>query len=170
MFFAVKIVMIAGCILLSPRAVMADRTPTDIELRTAYCKTLIETSSNQLHQQIDRVLEGTKSTPSLEKNRQDFLIIQRKSREEDERLLRRFDLYLLPRLHDIDPLQVLIALKRGEEDGNRLFSEAMGCGDGCQGVPASNYKSCSEACFKDKGLYAIRDQLKLCQAPTWLPF
>lgn len=165
-----QIAMIAGFILFSPRAVMAERTPTDVELRASYCIGLLRTFWDQAQLDPGNFPE-------------DSLLLYRQLRERDERILRKFNLYLLPRLHEIDPLQLTIALKSGEEDGNRVVPDTIGCAQSCQdtsslsippskpkpGAPSRN-SSCTMACFISKGLYAIDDQLKLCRAPTWLPF
>lgn len=159
--------------LFPPRPAMAQRTPSDIELRVAYCAALIRANSNWANQQVDLLLDPrsfeSPLDPSLEKERQDLLVKLKQLREEDERILRRFRLYLLPRLHEIDTLQVTIAMKRGEEDGNKMVPDMVGCVQSCQ-APASNHKNCIEACFKSKELYAMGDRLKMCREPTWLPF
>lgn len=170
---AINVLTITACIFCWPRLATAQRTPTDIELRTAYCIELISSYSNETQKYTDKLLDSRTFKgpldPSVEKELEGLFAAQRQRREEDERILRRFRLYLLPRLPEIDMLQVTIAVKRGEEDAKRFYPGIDACTESCQ-VPAENYKSCTESCFKNKGLYAIGDQLKLCQAPTWLPF
>lgn len=174
MLFAVVKILVTACALLTTGPAMALRVPTDTELRTAYCTALIRADSNQLDRQADWLLipKNLESPldPLLEKEGQDLLLQRRQLREEDERALRRLNLYLLPRLHELDPLQLVIATKRGEEDGSRRIQDMIGCAEKtCEGQ-ASNSKSCIEACFRNKGIYAIFDQLKTCRDPTWLPF
>jgi len=165
---------VTACVLIPTRPVMAERTPTDIELRAAYCRALLATNLNQAQQRADHLLQDLRSSNGpidrrVEKKLQEALLLHRQAREKTERNLRRFDLYLVPRLHELDLLQLIIADKRGEEDSNSLLSDATGCTQSCR-LPASNYENCSEACFRNKGLYALSDRIKSCQSPTWLPF
>ena len=165
---ALMLTCIASC------AAAEDRTPTDAELKTAYCIPLL-----QWEVEIARVATDTDddhwrhSPPSPELRDQ----VARKSadlhrrRAAMESTLGRLQAFLGQRIKSLDRSALAAAGSRGKADLDELQAQQPRCRGQCgpessDAAADENATACLESCA-DQQLAA---RLKACNAPSWLPF
>ena len=99
----------------------AERSPTDVELKSVYCITVLTASM-----EIEKMLGGS----SFARNASN---------------LNRLQSYLLPRVRDVDVEALLLAKNRAQKD-RELYST---CAPKC--AVLSNFRSCLGTCSEELG-------------------
>lgn|SRR5262245_33726037 len=84
--------------------------------------------------------------------------------------LRRLQLYLLPRIRHLESLGITAALKRGEEDRDKLVHYGTTCKTKCKPLArksAASESTCIQKCYAENPL---KPRLDACSDLRWLPF
>jgi hypothetical protein len=148
---------------LTLEAANAQRTPTDIELKAAYCI---------------KVAKGTIASfrPLLVTDGQARKIRDDAINEASDRQ-KRLQIYLEPRLSQLEPVAILGASKRGELDGanyfNRMANLAEKCAASCPvdkpnvATTKDHPSECMEGCLQADEWFS---RLQSCVRLNWLPF
>lgn len=139
----------------------AQRTPTDIELKAAYCLTMNQGMVTALGQ----LPHDDSATGKYAVNA---------TAEANDRL-NRLKLYVVPRLSALEPLALAGAMKRGEVDyetykrtANDLLSKCSnGCGVNADGSWQEKTASCANSCLARDPLWV---RFQSCVDINWLPF
>ncbi len=79
--------------------------------------------------------------------------------------LRRLQLYIMPRVSNLDGAGLMAAMKSGEEDVSRLLEVAGICMTKCK--EPKDKPSCIQQCRRD---YDVFNRTKTCDNVDWLPF
>jgi hypothetical protein len=148
----------------------AKELPSEVDLRAAYCIPIVEywiSVSKPLA--IGIVREGSR--------------VQQLASEitaEQTEQLRRLQLYLLPRITHLESLSVITALKRGEEDRDKLEQYHTTCETKCEppaNKPASSLTERAERVLskvecirKCRDENPLKPRLDACSDLRWLPF
>lgn len=152
---------------MSPCSASADRLPTDLELRAAYCIAILRQDLSLISQLVQdndsRIGQlGAANAQSIAALREanEQLAQHRAHRETTFDRLRS---YLLPKLYDLDLARIAAAHARGKVD-NRSADNGVACLTACiqSGAPTGCVDRCS-----DRDLQARMDA---CRSPDWLPF
>lgn len=163
---------------------LAEKLPTDAELRSAYCLTVLKTT---LQEQQNYEQELSENVENLENGRpaagvyesiplnklQEMLASVRQGLSVARSAQNRLQLYLVPRLQYLDSFSILGASKRAETDLKDL--------DGLSRTPL--FQQCVTKCFTGQAEgdtclnkclgptnAALRARITSCSRPTWLPF
>jgi hypothetical protein len=125
----------------------AQELPSVVDLRAAYCIPIVKHHIS--------VLRPFLTDPALgEDKRSAFSKLTTKHTE----LLRRLQLYLLPRLSHLEPLGVTTAMKRGGEDLNKLEKYEETCNAKCEPLlkkrPAALWGSCTKQCHAENTAFS----------------
>jgi hypothetical protein len=129
--------------------------PSDTELRSAYCITVLQWQVNNTSQFI---AASESSTPPQD------VAAQRSALEKLGSALDRLRSYLVPRIGHRDPAGLRLAYKRGQDDIQQLDKSAQ-CELECK-AKSKDSAACAESCT-DKALVA---RMRACSEPSWLPF
>lgn len=142
----------------------AQRLPTDVELKAAYCLSVTQGLMNQTAQMMTNLgVPPEKQTDAF--------------KDQNERV-NRLKLYLLPRLQELEMLSVTSALKRGETDAATYFarmSEVQNkCQPSCPALGSSSqeydrWQQCMLDCIVARHDEFI-ERIKSCSRLDWLPF
>jgi len=99
-------------------AAQAQRSPNDIDLKTAYCIPIVESTAN-LYKQI--ILAQAESNPQNQApDKRQLIEENRQVLEEQISNLNRLKQYLLPRIPYLDPVALAAAQQRGKADYSAL--------------------------------------------------
>ena len=83
-----------------------------------------------------------------------------------EGVLNRLQVYLLPRIHTLDPYALATALRQGDADFQESRETADRCAVECGRLRAANeVQACGTSC----GDKAVLTRVIECDNPTWLP-
>jgi hypothetical protein len=153
---------------LSTAAAAQDAVPTDIELRSAYCLSVIKADIDLEHKMIAQTDALVKSapTPELQQRLLKSSAPLHEALTKLEAVLNRLQLYLMPRMGARDPIALTAAMKRGGADFQEGQAMAERCSAKCANLPGDEPAACVNSCV-DNDLVA---RLKACTTPTWLPF
>jgi len=120
------------------------QTPTDMDLRAAYCRPVIAGAINRFAQ-------------DAAAQQQHADAVQRG---------RRIELYILPRLSVVEPKEVLAAQARGRDDTAKLNELLSKCRAKCPESDAKARAACVRQCTSgDEATKRTRD----CDNLAWLP-
>jgi hypothetical protein len=153
---------------LSAAAVAQEVVPTDIELRSAYCVSVVKAEIAFLQREIGRVDAAAKNSPTPEMQQ----YAAKMSAEGHEAMpklaaaLNRLQLYLLPSMTTRDPVALMAAMKRGEADFQEVGAMTERCSAKCNALPHDKWPSCYASCTDND----LLERVRACKTPTWLPF
>jgi hypothetical protein len=153
---------------LTEAAAAQQAVPTDTELRSAYCASVIRGDIDLQQKMIAQIDAAVKSAPTPELQQQAI----KASTELHEGLTKietvrdRLKLYLLPRIGSLDPIAITAAMHRGEADVQEVMAMVNRCSAKCDPLPGDQRATCNASCV-DNDLIA---RVKACTNPTWLPF
>ena len=131
---------------------VAQRAPSDTELRAAYCLSLVKQEIEYQQRAIaqSETLAKNAQTPERRQAQEADAALWQGMQDAAEAIRRKLEMYLTPRLPALDPGAMLAATQRGAEDWHKLFAATR----------------CPECGNTDPGLHERR---KKCFNPTWLP-
>jgi len=161
--------LFAACLaVFSPAAVAQQAVPTDVELRSAYCLSVIKGDIDLQHKMIAQVDAGLKNAPTPELQQQATKVNAelREGLTKFEAVLNRLQLYLLPRMGSRDPIALTAAMKRGEVDVQEVMAMAERCSARCDPLPGNQPAACNASCIDNDLVMRVQ----ACTTPTWLPF
>jgi len=147
-----------------PAIALAQRLPTDIELRASYCVPVIKYRIEVVTNLVQRMDTGqSASTPELRKVASELLA-------EFNDKLQRLHNYLLPKVEIVDPAGLALAINRGAEDVKYSKEVLPGiCSEKCkEHKEAQAILSCAYACGQEDERN-MRQQ-RQCSDLNWLPF
>lgn len=129
-------------------AIAQGQLPSDIDLKAAYCLPIVRSASQIT---IDENLP--ESWRNSVREQKDMGVVN----------LRRLNLYLVPRLSQLDVMPLIGANKSAEEDMERIKAEIAACYKGT-GTTRDAYLKCLEIETEAK------KRLRSCNALSFLPF
>jgi hypothetical protein len=133
----------------------AQELPSEIDLRAAYCLSVVQ------HQVSTAKASIADGDPDLKEVLAAILT-------ELTENLRRLRLYLLPRLSHLDTLGLFAAMKRGKEDVVKSDTYHHACDDKCDSLRDTRSRvSCSQKCHDAN---PFTPHLRTCGDLSWLPF
>jgi hypothetical protein len=147
-------------LLILASSVEAQELPSEVDLRAAYCVPIVKYWIN--------VFKPMATDPVMQEAglHQDIVEILTKYNEK----LRRLRLYLLPRFEHLESLGMTAALKRGQEDLEKLEQYSTTCKAKCSPIArksASSEEVCMKKCHAENPL---KPRLDACSDLRWLPF
>lgn len=155
----------------SPIALAEEQMPTDADLRSAYCISILQTvvgNVKQLEAQNKALVEASTTTPEVREKVAGQNANIAKARADLEVTLSRLRAYLLPRLFNLDPLGILQAQKPAEADWQRSNAPSECTTECTKPENVDNIQACVDAkCPVEREL---RERMGSCRNPTWLPF
>lgn len=133
--------------------------PTDADLKTAYCITVVKKNIQSLSMNTD-------PPGSPARNMIDDLLRDRNNE------LHRLQSYLLPKLPSLDATGLIAASNRGEADSAASLANAQQCGNRCEstlesGKPGDKWVSCIQTCSAEN---PAATRVASCRNINWLPF
>lgn len=167
-----RILAVAVSILIPCRVVIAQRLPTDTELRATYCMPVVSNDIELQRQAIQLLDETFKSEERIQKAPALFRLFKNAKVEMQQNLvdsqsaLRRLTLYILPRMADLDATSLLIAKKRAEEDVDLIRRKGNACIQQC--IQSTDVSQCVSACANLGPEF--KQRLQSCRNLSWLPF
>jgi hypothetical protein len=140
----------------------AQRLPTDVELKAAYCL---------------KVTQGFVANTVVPNNADPAVreYVENARKDADDRL-NRLQLYLLPRMRELESFALVAAFKRGETDSATFWRSVMDITDKCAkecgvigatGEVREKAMQCLERCVTSDQLLA---RIMSCGKLNWLPF
>lgn len=153
-----------------------NRAPTDTELRAAYCKKVLEFDVYLYQEALDAISRASTSKnyqerlqrePDFAKKHRDALDASKAGLEKSRLDLKRLNLYILPRILDLDPNQVVIALRRAEEDLAIVQEAAQKC---MYCSNDSDTQKCLDQCRGANIGAELKNRLDRCRELSWIPF
>lgn len=170
MFFLLVTELLVAAVLCGGPAT-AERPPTKVELRAAYCIPLLQVEVaffadvvpglERWLQAEGQRLEGQQLQEQRAKIEQTKQIAR-----EREAALHRLQLYLWPRVAELEPPGVLAATNRAQADLRTIGEGISRCESQCSS-PAASFDCLSRCVMVDAELQARLDG---CHNPSWLPF
>jgi len=148
--------------------VAAPQQPSEVELRCMYCVEVLKAEINLQQHMISASDEAANNATSPQV-RQQWLdtsseLLQGLARLEG--VLNRMQVYLLPRIHTLDPYALATALRQGDTDYEESRAIADRCAVECGRLQATNeLQACSSAC----GDRALLTRVSACDNAAWLP-
>jgi hypothetical protein len=134
--------------------------PTDAELRSAYCISVLQWEIANTSKMVAALANGKTAEG------QHAYADSQRSVEKFQSALARLQSYLLPRMPHLDPMPLALAQKRGEADLQQLMNTSQ-CLLDCKAKKGDNSDvACSDSCT-DKPLV---QRMRACAEPSWLPF
>jgi hypothetical protein len=138
----------------------AEQLPSEVDLRAAYCIPIVKHWIS--------VLRPLATDPDLKESGVQQVIAEITAEHTEQ--LRRLQLYLLPRITHLESLGVTTALKRGEEDRDKLEQYRMTCKTKCK-PPANKLAPSEGECIrKCNAENPLKPRLDACSDLRWLPF
>lgn len=138
----------------------ARELPSEVDLRAAYCIPIAQ------HWVSD--LRPLATDPTIKEPGQEDLA---NLIEDFNEILRRLQLYLMPRIRHLDSLGLTTAMKRGQEDRDKLVQYNATCSTKCKPLknkkPLASWTSCLDKCHAENPL---KSRLEACSDLRWLPF
>jgi hypothetical protein len=130
----------------------AMREPTDVELKAAYCSTVVKAQAADL-------AEARRTLPASVVALPAFIALEKQNADTRARLAA----YLLPKIEYLDMTSMTFAMKRGDADSKEAddFVEAHRC------TASGGLMKCEDGAVQPNGLTARMQQ---CTAIDWLPF
>jgi hypothetical protein len=175
------------CLWLSPAIAQRPQSerPNATDLHAAYCTEILQTTIAE-----SASLVATYSRPEYSTvpgpNDPPYLLASKARSEASRReafaeiesekaTLRRIDLYLKPRVFNLDPLPLIAAKRAAQEDMARIDSAVKSCSNECPFLPDSNpddSTKCTNACTLKAmpDLPQIQKKSMSCSKVEWLPF
>ena len=161
--------LFAACLAAFSTAAAAQETvPSDAELRSAYCMSVIKADIGLAQQFIAQQDAGSRSATTPEQRQQatNTVAVLREWLTKLNAVLTRLQLYLVPRMGALDPIALTAAMKRGEADVQEVIAATDRCSAKCLPLPGDQPAACNASCIgKD-----LMTRVSACTAPTWLPF
>jgi hypothetical protein len=139
-------------------------TPSDSELRSAYCISILQSEVALNEQMIEAATPNDSATPEVKASAKRAVDALRAGLIETQSLLDRLRSYLLPRVQNLDALAMLAAMKRAEAD----LAEVRATTDRC--TPRCLNTSDEHACWNSCTNQDLVGRVQSCRHPTWLPF
>ena len=158
--------LVVASVALAPMAIAHDQVPSDAELRSAYCITVLQrelADMKQIAAQVENTLRDPRSTAEG-RDAAKSLAPAKKDMGDVEAALSRLQAYLVPRMTQRDPIALMAASKRGEADYQALMGGA--CTSDCMAAAPDRQNACVVACANSE----LVVRLRACRNPTWLPF
>ncbi len=144
-------------VLMLASRVEARELPSEIDLRAAYCISIVQGS-----------ISVVRSVPIDARFTEEIKEIVEETLSEMTADLRKLQLYLIPRIPHLAPLGLVAAHKSGEEDFVRFDKYVKTCQTKCEHLlNKPSWASCLEKCKTDNPL---NTHLKACSDLSWLPF
>jgi hypothetical protein len=162
--------------------------PTETDLHAAYCTqalTIIINFGESLLADFSgpeySTVPGPNDPPDLRESKAKSAAANQDARsviESQKAMLRKIDLYLTPRLFDLNPLGLVTAKRAAQEDWDRIQSIPSKCENECPLKPnpaiedLTNRQKCYDTCSARTmpDLPAIEKKVQSCQNLDWLPF
>lgn len=105
----------------------ADELPNQVDLRAAYCASIVRTEIAVVLKDIARLQkDGIRTDPD-----RDDAKLAIAGLDAAQMNLRRLQMYLLPRVFNLEPFSLALAKKRGEEEAARALADADACMRSC---------------------------------------
>lgn len=171
-----RILAIVISMLIPFRIALATRLPTDTELHVSYCIPIVAfdvdlyrngirlmEEDNKSKEQQDRILKD----PTLAKKIENILADLQRYLGDSQSSLRRLQLYIIPRIAELDPVSLLIAKNRAAEDLDRLQRTMPTCEESC--IKNQDLSKCINACG-ERTIPDVRQRFASCRNLSWLPF
>jgi hypothetical protein len=156
--------------------------PTETDLHAAYCGEVIKVEIGMLEKGLASWVSDEFTTPSAADSEElraakarlaDGKRTVRAGLESEKAILRKLDLYLLPRILRLDPYGILAAQTAARDDLARVGSVALSCNSECPpSLESGALKTCTTECTTRAmpDFASIQKKLKSCQDLEWLPF
>lgn len=168
-----RILAVAIFTLIPCRVVIAERLPTDTELRATYCIPIVVFDADFYRntvQHLDGLLKSEEQRilkdPALSRKFQNAKAEMQQGLVDSQSALRRLQLYVLPRMVNLDSTSLLIATKRAKEDVDMIRNKASACVEQC--IKSTDSSQCISACVNLGP--DITQRLESCRNLSWLPF
>jgi hypothetical protein len=175
------------CLWLSPAIAQRPQSerPNATDLHAAYCTEILQTTiadSQSLVASFSRpeysTVPGPNDPPYLLESKAKSEASRREAFaeiESEKATLRRIDLYLKPRVFNLDPLPLVAAKRAAQEDMARIDSAVKSCSNECPFLPDSHpddSTKCTNACALKAmpDLPEIQKKTMSCSKVEWLPF
>ena len=157
--------------------------PTETDLHAAYCTealraTIAESESilSSLSGPEYSTVPGPNDPPALRESKAKSAAANQASKaqlESEKAMLRKLDLYLKPRIFDLNPMGLVAAKRAAQEDATRIGAAISGCQSACPMTFGNNddtkcYSACATRAMPD--LPTIQKKLRSCLNLEWLPF
>jgi hypothetical protein len=157
--------------------------PTETDLHAAYCtqalKYTIEWSQSSmtlLSRPEYSTVPGPNDPPELRASKAKAEASMREMRanlESQKAMLRKLDLYLKPRIFNLDPIPLVAAKRAAQEDWDRIGSATSACQNECpMSLQADALTKCNNECASRMmpDLPTLQKKVKSCLNLEWLPF
>jgi hypothetical protein len=152
---AAAVVIIA----VAPEAGAQTRAPTDAELRATYCIGATQNLLKKLADLESKFRDAGAPPEVLQKTA--------KGRADIEQRLARLQSYILPKLTDLDPVALALAMSRADADASQVNAETEQMIAAC---PNKSQPGGAFACAKDAPTSEASARLLRCTDTSWLPF
>lgn len=159
--------------------------PNNTDLHAAYCAEILNSTletSERLAVPLSgpeySTIPGPNDPPALLASKAKSEAANRAAKaevESEKTTLRRIDLYLKPRIFNLDPLPLIAAKRAAQEDIARINSAVKACANECPLLPdtsTDDYMKCSNSCTVKvmPDLPQIQKKTFSCNKVDWLPF
>jgi hypothetical protein len=151
------------CALLLSLVAHAADTPSDLDLKSAYCLRAVN-----LEMQIAKAVIAQDPSPDHQQAK-----ILRPTVEGYDSDIKRMNSYLLPKLPTMEPTPILAAAQRADADDKLRRSELEACTAQCapqvepNGSRGDKWVACAQACRAKSPAFTRMDA---CHPVNWLPF
>jgi hypothetical protein len=159
--------------------------PTETDLHAAYCTQVLKYLVEQLESSVTlfsgseySTVPGPNDPPELRASKakaESAMREMRASLASEKAMARRLDLYLTPRLFNLDVVGIVAARRAAQEDWERIGSATSGCEKECPLIPdrkTDDPTKCNNECTLRAmpDLPTIQRKVKSCASLEWLPF
>jgi hypothetical protein len=150
--------------------------PSDAELHAAYCIPVIQNDIGLLNQELDRLSDMKAKAQNLPADslQDEMAFIEKRQFQlpqdisNRESALNRLQLFLIPRLHYLDPTAIMAASSRGTSDIQDWSAKTRQCLKDISQLRPDETKAHLEKCMSEN--IELVNRLNACRNPTWLPF
>jgi hypothetical protein len=143
-----------------PFGALAGASPSDIDLRASYCVAIVKNRAQTAGNMAARMAPDHPARSQIEDS------VKRSSDD-----LARLRSYLAPKMQNVVPEEMLLALQRGERDARAISQVSRACAARCEneldnGRPNAKWLACTDRCLAADPL-SVR--LASCKTLDWLP-
>jgi hypothetical protein len=145
------------------------QAPSDDERRSMYCAEVLRAEIGLQHHMISAA-DGAAAGATTAALRQQWIntsaeLLQGLAKL--EAVLYRLQVYMLPRIRELDSFALASAIRQGNADFDESSSMANRCAVECETPQPTNERlqACSASCSEN----ALLTRVSTCENPTWLP-
>lgn len=163
------LVLYSGLLVPTMPVVGQAATPSDIDLRSAYCLPIVKNAAIKSREMASQM---SVAVPANELDARVTASVAKTARERQDELAR-LQAYLIPKL-TLDSTALVLAMDRGQTDLGQIDGVATACAKQCPGSEPPTDRaeldrrlSCINTCFES---YPASQRVRTCFPVNWLPF